>query len=352
MGRNKCHGCAFHLYVNGNRKRKRKVFRNISLDNVDFFKENFSKVVKFHCGLNNLYVYLIIYQAFKVIDLLKTDYYCTDFDVETCAFTALISIFKREKKVSNKQKPSIIYKICNYDIINPNIYYHDELLFKRLLIFPSLHLFRGGVVNLFPKYVFSVVSYRGSVPDDHVIHKHTHCVYQHHRHDIKTRIFLCQENSNKCDLRLILLSYTILRLYYLLISGNEVKMPRFHPLVGLHPECSDIMGAFESCCRNRTLFDLCRSALFRCTPSFSALENYINMFVFNSILKKRILINNCDIASDAENLNMRTFLQHLEKNRDSLMYDRVIECYCCESYYTTPYMHFHYPSWRNCVYYG
>ena len=352
MGRSPCRDCAYHIYLAKDGNKRRKVMKNIAKDNVNFFKWNFPSTTRsFHCRNMNLYFYLIQYQAIGIMKLIETDYPETNSNPYTNAYSALISIFTREKPTSNRQCPQQIYTLFHNDVLNPNEHYFADILLRRIFLIPSIHLFAAAVKFILPKRDVHILPYTWYSTYEDIVHEHAHVSYFDDGITINTRIFLFDYAAVRTELKVILLSYTVLRLYFMGLTGSRITFPAHLYRDRIHEESLDILESFQSHYNNRSLFSLCRSRLFQAAPSYKNLEHYVNLYAHNAV-KNSILLREMDILNIAEELNMTTLLLRFSRSAESMIYDEDVACPCCKYLYRSPYMLSPRPYFSSCGFHG
>ena len=329
--RRPCTNCAYHRHVRGLASRRRNVIKHIINDNVAFFEKRFVKMEFFHCGVMNLYIYLIAYSSYRIMDLIARDYPRTNRRNKSCAFHAILALFGR-KKLRDNLSQTMILQLFERNILQPHQTYFGDCLFARILSGDSLFLITSCLLNLYPRRPISV-NCRTSLTFDifDALRENHHNVFIFHRPFIKMRVYVCQKDDNDIEFKLVSFSYKILALYFMMMCGFRFEL-EYDGLEDddIHQECVNILNTFEMRRRNLDLFTLCRRTLLQSAPTYNSLRDYVNIYSINSMYKEFILMNNIDIISDAKHLGMLTFVKRYSERPQLLYRDHFMTCMCCK----------------------
>ena len=333
-GRRACRSCAYHCYTNSEPRKRRQVIRHILTDDVEFFRSNFSRMELFHCSRFNLFIYLIAYSAFNVMDFIMKEYPHTNQNNGSSAYRGICSFLLRGgryQKLSKKLSRSVINKLFVNGLLHPDYVFHDSRLFSRILIGHSLNLFTACVLHVYPRrkliVQFDVFDTWG-IYDAH--YEHTHNAFHHDGNSLHIRINFSNKHDGFRYFKTMSFSYRILMFFYMILCGFDYRLEpaRVHK-EEVDDECIAIVNSFEEQRRNMPLSVLCRIRLLQSAPSYTRLSRFLSMFALPAGMKDSILMKDVDILTDASSLNMTTFVERYSEDPSLFFNDGYMNCLCC-----------------------
>ena len=342
MRTTRCRRCAYHCYVKQSKLRRDLVFKHFKKDDARFFEENFSKtVLLFHCSGYNLFHFLILDSALAVIHFVLQTYPHTNRTEGASLFGALVMLMEGKRSL----KPQQVDELFSYGLLKPELYLQNgETLLERSFRTTSIILFLNTVrYSKSRPPVVCNAHYNSFIKNTDRLLGPPHLVrlfYTHFCHELRSRKGVVEmwfppitKTDAHIPLKLRLLSFHILKAFYMICMGSEFKIHRPSPF---YPDCNEeflnILNAFEYTCRNMSLFSLSRRRLYNVAPSFKSLSRYVELFGFSSSSTERILLQNVSVVNDAKNLQMKTLAHVYEHEKRTLVFDKLLECGHCTQF--------------------